>query len=324
MKRVASLLGLLLGLACLAFFIRSVTAHWHAFQAISMNSTMLSGLAVALVCYLSTYLLASKSWQLMLRLTGVTLGFAPTLQVVVVSQFGKYLPGNIGQHVGRILLAKRLGVEPAKTVTSILLETLLLIMAACLCSLAALEMLPSISTMYGKSIKQSSAILGAATLVCIVVTLSVPWSRRRLRQASDKFSLLINRWGIGLSARTLLIQVLSFFLGAASLTFIIFAMNSSVQPPSMSVLGIYAVAWLVGFIVPGAPAGLGVREALLVFGLTPLYGAETAATSTALFRFVTVLGDGIALLLGLTLRARNERISRQRSPLSGASTRSLP
>jgi hypothetical protein len=30
--------------------------------------------------------------------------------------------------------------------------------------------------------------------------------------------------------------------------------------------GLFAVAWISGFIVPGAPAGLGIREAILVTG----------------------------------------------------------
>lgn len=33
-------------------------------------------------------------------------------------------------------------------------------------------------------------------------------------------------------------------------------------------IGIEAAAWLVGFVVPGAPGGLGVREAVLIAGLS--------------------------------------------------------
>lgn len=323
MKRLASLLGFLLGLACLMFFFRSVAAQWHAFQAIPMNGRVLAGLTIALSCYLLTYLLTSKSWQLMLRLMDVVLGFKDVLQIVTIAQFGKYIPGNVGQHIGRIVLAKRSGIDSARTITSILLETLLLVVAACVCSLAALELLPSISMMYGKSVQKSFAVLGVALLVCAFIGIVAPWSRRRLRHATEKFKTLITKRGIWLSARTLAVHVMSFVLGAASLTFIVFAMGSGAQPPHLSLFGIYAIAWLIGFVVPGAPAGLGIREALLVFGLTPLYGAEVAATSTALFRLVTVLGDGVALLLGLTLRARGGRMTSAPGE-SGADTLSPP
>lgn len=289
------------------FFFRSVAAQWHAFQAIPMNGRVLAGLTIALSCYLLTYLLTSKSWQLMLRLTDVALGFREALQIVTIAQFGKYIPGNIGQHIGRIVLAKRSGIDSAKTITSILLETLLLVVAAFLCSLAALELLPSISMMYGKSVQKSFAVLGAALLGCTFIFIAISWSRHRLRHAADKLQKLITKQGIGLSASTLAVHVTSFALGAASLTFIVFAMSSGAQLIHLSLFGIYAIAWLIGFVVPGAPAGLGIREALLVFGLTPLYGADVAATSTAVFRLVTVLGDGIALLLGLALRSRGGR-----------------
>lgn len=322
-KRLASLLGFLLGLACLMFFFRSVAAQWHAFQAIPLNGRVLAGLAMALGCYLLTYLLTSRSWQLMLRLVGVALGFREGLQIVTIAQFGKYIPGNVGQHIGRIVLAKGSGIDPARTITSILLETLLLVVAACLCSLAALELLPSISMMYGKTVQKSLAALGAALLACALICIVVPWSRRRLQHATDKFKILITKRGIGLSVSTLVVHVTSFALGAASLTFIVLAMGSGAQPPHLSLFGIYAVAWLIGFVVPGAPAGLGIREALLVFGLTPLYGAEVAATSTAMFRLVTVLGDGVALLLGLSLRARGSR-TKSAPGESDADTRPLP
>jgi len=65
--------------------------------------------------------------------------------------------------------------------------------------------------------------------------------------------------------------------------------------------GIFAVAWVVGFITPGAPAGVGVREAVLVAALTPLYGNEVAIGISALLRLVTILGDGFAFLIGLFL-----------------------
>ena len=65
--------------------------------------------------------------------------------------------------------------------------------------------------------------------------------------------------------------------------------------------GIFAVAWVAGFVTPGAPAGLGVREVVLVAALTPVYDHETAIGVAAMLRMVTVLGDGLAFLIGFGL-----------------------
>ena len=60
----------------------------------------------------------------------------------------------------------------------------------------------------------------------------------------------------------------------------------------MELIGIGSAAWLVGFVVPGAPGGLGVREAVLIAGLSAVALPATEATAVALaYRFVTMVGD---------------------------------
>ena len=72
--------------------------------------------------------------------------------------------------------------------------------------------------------------------------------------------------------------------------------------PFPRLAGVFAAAWVAGFVTPGAPAGLGVREAVLAGGLRPIYGPEVALALPLLFRMVTVTGDGVAFALGTLLR----------------------
>lgn len=52
-----------------------------------------------------------------------------------------------------------------------------------------------------------------------------------------------------------------------------------------------AAAWIAGFITPGAPAGVGIREAILVLSLTQLFDASLAVIVTFMYRLITVVGD---------------------------------
>ena len=70
----------------------------------------------------------------------------------------------------------------------------------------------------------------------------------------------------------------------------------------VSLVGVYALSWIVGFIIPGAPAGIGVREALMVTLLEPIYGSGVAAGLSLIFRFVSSLGDLLAFLLSFLLK----------------------
>jgi glycosyltransferase 2 family protein len=71
--------------------------------------------------------------------------------------------------------------------------------------------------------------------------------------------------------------------------------------PQLELLGAIsalAVGWWAGFVVPGAAAGLGVREAVLVLTLEPHLGGDGAVLAALALRVVTALGD--LLFFGLS------------------------
>ena len=70
-------------------------------------------------------------------------------------------------------------------------------------------------------------------------------------------------------------------------------------PPFAYILGSYCIAYVVGFFVPFAPAGLGVREATIVFAIAPFVGNEIAILLAGINR---VLYFAVELLLaGISL-----------------------
>jgi uncharacterized membrane protein YbhN (UPF0104 family) len=56
--------------------------------------------------------------------------------------------------------------------------------------------------------------------------------------------------------------------------------------------------------VPGAPAGLGVREAVMTTLLMPVTGPSVAVSAALLLRVAALLSDALMLGLGLVLRVR--------------------
>ncbi len=69
----------------------------------------------------------------------------------------------------------------------------------------------------------------------------------------------------------------------------------------------FALAWVVGFATPGAPAGLGVREGLLLLMLGPVYTPALAGILIIALRLATTLGDVINFVVGLILLPRNRQ-----------------
>lgn len=73
-------------------------------------------------------------------------------------------------------------------------------------------------------------------------------------------------------------------------------------------LGAYACAWLVGFVVPFAPGGLGLREGTFAAFLAGPLGAAAAVTVAVVVRLASTLGELIAIgAVELAWRRRRPR-----------------
>jgi hypothetical protein len=67
-------------------------------------------------------------------------------------------------------------------------------------------------------------------------------------------------------------------------------------------IAIFTVAWVAGFLMPGAPGGVGVRDGIIAIGLE-IFVAPGAALACALaHRGASVFGDATILGLGLAMR----------------------
>jgi hypothetical protein len=59
-------------------------------------------------------------------------------------------------------------------------------------------------------------------------------------------------------------------------------------------------AWMGGFITPGAPGGLGVREALLTMLLPDILPATVIIAGVVIFRVITLFGEILALCIAVS------------------------
>lgn len=65
------------------------------------------------------------------------------------------------------------------------------------------------------------------------------------------------------------------------------------MPTPLFFVGAFAVSWIAGFVVPGAPAGLGVRELVLTAWLGDALPATTVVVLVLALRVATTIGDAI-------------------------------
>src|SRR6266545_4489110 len=275
--RLPRLLGVLALLASVAYLATVAVHRASSFPEVVWSPRAIGAFAAATGIYLLMLLAGSAAWFLLLRSAGAETSLVTVLAVCGLGQAGKYLPGNVGQYLGRAALARQHGIPLHKSVLTLGFETTGLIVTAAACAL----------------------LTGAGG------SLAAPWKIALLAAAAVAAPFLLvhvlERWFPGILKERLGVERLPRpSVAALGACLALYAAGSAVS--WWQAVPAFALSWVLGFITPGAPAGLGVREALLVSGTAALYGPGAALSTALAFRLVTVLGDGIAFLAGAAFR----------------------
>lgn len=232
-------------------------------------------------------------WQVLVSLGNRTLDLDTALAIFGRTQIYKYLPTNVLHMAGRIAEARLHGVSTTILIIAQFVEFFLLASAAALVSGAFGWQL--IKEQGHLSSISPTTIFWAITLIGVLCVAGMRWARHRYPISKIRLSQANG-------ALALLCYSLFFLLNGALLKLLSVAVHG-LDISVIQLMGIGAAAWLIGFIVPGAPGGLGVREAAMIAALTKLGVNEPAALTLALsHRISTILGDGAVALVFLSFK----------------------
>lgn len=250
--------------------------------------------ASAVAYALALSLLAFAWWRLTKDLSHVGAPARPIMASWAATQYGKYLPGNVAHYAIRHAWSRRYGLTHAGLGLASVLEASLLLIAA-----LGLTLLADTRALRGLSMLDPR--LAIALLVAMIVALGVALRLAR----SGRF---VERWHVpALPPPATLVLCLvccvAFFVVAAALIDAL-AHALGVDVPSFAMLlAASAASWAAGFVVIGAPGGLGVRELAFVALAGGAIGETRALLLIGLFRIVTFLGDTLLFAAGaLVLR----------------------
>jgi hypothetical protein len=221
----------------------------------------------------SLFVLACNWLTILNTLVVERLPARPVLMSYTQTQIAKYVPGNVLHFVSRHMYLRALGLPHRPIALATLFELVSLPIAALF---AVSILLPFADVTDIASVDQRLAYLlpffGALSLTVGAVVLSY---RRQQRLIRPTAVVLARATGF------MLFQGLVFalILQMISSEFVFIA------------LPIAILAWLIGFVTPGAPGGVAVREALLIKLLAIAALQEDILIAAVLFRLVTSAGD---------------------------------
>lgn len=108
-------------------------------------------------------------------------------------------------------------------------------------------------------------------------------------------------------ARAFMRYGLMYGLVSANLTVLARFLLPGVPHDFWLLVAAFALAWIVGFVTPDAPAGLGVREDSLLLMLASMYSTATVSILVIAMRITMALGDVLNLIVVFLLRPRTTK-----------------
>lgn len=293
-KRLLDYVGWLLVAVALAFLARKFwlyrgdLAEWRpGGRALSL---MIAGAAV----YAGAFGFGALGWSRMAQYWDPTADAWRILRLYARTQIAKYIPGNVFHVAGRWAGGRRMGLSHR----AILGATLYEIGISLVVSLFFAALWFAGEAVPGPAWRTAS-VAGLLAGLVLFPFVAVQIAGRLVPL------LHIDSWPIQtrLSLRRGLVPAyyayafLFGIIGAVFVAWARFLTGTTGLERSAFFFSVFAAAWLIGFVAPGASGGLGVREAVLVGLLGSSVGDAQALAIAIGFRIITVAGDVLVFAL---------------------------
>lgn len=271
-----------------------------------MNSKILVAIFIGTLMYSLCVMLNPILYSVWLSIVcGKKIKYSEIAVPYLRSNLYKYLPGNVMHYIGRNQIALITEMTHVEVATATLFEVIVTIIAAFVGGLVfSSNYIISVAvTMVSKKI--IAIILGIGLLFIIATILLY---KKYYQKVNEYLKIIFRKKNISKVVGIFLCDLLTMIITA--LVFVLILASTGVrleQGEYIPILGISIMAWLLGFITPGAPGGLGVREALLSIFLSGMVGKSVLSATALIYRITSIFGDVLAfILIALLIKIRRK------------------
>ncbi|GAA4725136.1 lysylphosphatidylglycerol synthase transmembrane domain-containing protein [Pedococcus ginsenosidimutans] len=305
-SRVSTILRTTLALLVVAAVAVAVARNWAA---VSADIDKVDGptfvLAAALACI--PPVLTMLGWRVLLAELGSPLHVAPAGGVFFVGQLGKYLPGAVWSIVAQAEMGARLHIPRRRSAVVAFLSVAI----AAICGLVVgLPAVPLLLTGGDATTTGWMALLAVPVLGVAFYPPLLNWGVATVLRVLRREPLEQQLSGRAIAKASGLF-VLTWLSSGLHALVLLRATGASADLPALLVatLSGFALASSLAMFSVVLPAGVGVREGLLVLMLAPISSTSAATAVVVLSRFLTVLADVLFALLGWAYARRHHLIT---------------
>ncbi len=282
---------------CLWYLGRALLTQYQALMEFEWEGPVLGTLIIGAMVYAIVLGLLVLSFTIMLF--GVKPSRLQTRLVFGVygrSSVGKYLPGNVFHYVGRQVLGRTLNVSQVRIGLASIAEVGFSIFSAIL--ITALFFSFSANATSLVTPLESQLLLGVMLVALAVLFLVARLTPAFPRWLPEKLMAFVTHLQELPLLPAYCLNIL-FFIFMGIIAAVSCSLLSGADIDLLRIAVLYLLAWVVGFVVPGASGGLGVREAVLVAQISPELGEVFALVFALFMRFQSILGDAFLFAASL-------------------------
>jgi len=215
------------------------------------------------------------------------LGFWIDVKTAVVSwiysNIGKYVPGKVWQFVGRTTLTK--GIKPEITLFTVLLEVLISFSAAVMVFFLRflfLRNMPILWAFYALLLLLAFLVFQHPKVLNFYLRIL-----KKLRKENYEDEMV----NLNFKKSSLLFLVYFVLWIATGFSFWLIVQGSSIKVSLLDAVTTYPISWVLGYLFLIAPAGLGVRESIIMTLLKGSYPLHVASAFSLITRLALISSD---------------------------------
>jgi len=287
--------GVALVLLIFGFMLRTLYLRWEEIVSYEWNLDYLA-LIIAFSLMLSASAFYAYLWKLILHRLGTPLSYRKSYRVFFLSQLGRYLPGKVWGILGLVYLSQKEGVSKVVSGASVTLQLLLQVVSGIMVFAVTLPFWSRTDSMRDLYVLFVFLAVGLVLLHPALVNRGLNLALRITGQTemdlSWRYSYLLGQlglWGV------------FWFVNGVAYYFLIRSIYSSSLPQVPVLAGIFAIAWVAGFVSLLTPAGLGVMEGTLALLLSFYFPVHVATIIALWTRVARTASDLVAAIIAWRL-----------------------
>lgn len=234
---------------------------------LSNKYTIIEFVLLSSIIYGFILLILAMAWKKILELIENRKLNNQVVLIYLNSQLYKYLPGNIFHYANRHIAANKISIQHKTLLKSNVIEAMGLVLSA---------------------------------LVFSVFILSLWKINLKVYFSITVFLLLLFFYLRKLSSVQIMFKVtpyyLMYFITIGLLCFYVVNYLTQNQLSIILCISLYSISWVAGYIIPGAPGGIGVRESVFVILSHNLINSADAIFIITVLRLSTTLGEIISFI----------------------------